>query len=228
MCELDHRAQLDELSVHRGARRGHREPERLGGTMQQHGIAERFRRGGEDEQPGLLREQLQSPGVAVLDPAHHRLAGRDAEPAGELIRIPRSRQLEERERVAVALDEDVLVDARIERPVHVLEQQRARILIGEALDRQRGEPAKAVLAGAGAHGAHERDPLGEKSPGDEDEDLRRGVVEPLRVVDDADDRPLLGGLGEQGQRRKADQEAVGRGAGAQPEDRCQCVPLRDR
>ena len=91
---------------------------------------------------------------------------------------------------------------------------------------QLGEPGEAVVAGPGAYGAHERDTLGKQAARDETEELGGGMVEPLRVVDDGDERLLLGDLGEQCQCGKSDQEAVGRGAGAQPEHRRERVALR--
>ena len=66
-----------------------------------------------------------------------------------------------------------------------------------------------------------------KTAGDETEDLRRGVVEPLRVVDNADQRLLLGDLGEQCQRGQPDQKPVGRRTGASAEHRRKRVALRD-
>ena len=53
------------------------------------------------------------------------------------------------------------------------------------------------------------------------------MVEPLRVVDDTDQRLLLGDLGEQRQRGQPDQEPVGRRAGAAAEYRRERVALRD-
>ena len=50
---------------------------------------------------------------------------------------------------------------------------------------QLGEPGEDVVAAAGTCGAHERDTLGEQATRDESEELRGGMVEPLRVVDDA-------------------------------------------
>ena len=47
-----------------------------------------------------------------------------------------------------------------------------------------------------ARGEDEPDPLGEQAPRDEPEGLRRGLIEPLGVVDDAEERVLLGDLGE--------------------------------
>ena len=82
-----------------------------------------------------------------------------------------------------------------------------------------GSPARTSSPMPVARCADERDPLGEKTAGDEAEDLRRGAVEPLRVVDDADERLLLGDLGEQRQRGEPDQEPVRRGPGAPAEHR---------
>ena len=57
---------------------------------------------------------------------------------------------------------------------------------------------------------------------------RRGVVEPLEVVDETQQGLLLGELREQRERRQADEEAVGRIAGREPERHAQRVPLRRR
>ena len=51
-------------------------------------------------------------------------------------------------------------------------------------------------------------------------------VEPLGVVDHADERSLLGDVGEQAQHRQPDEEAIRRIAGAQPERRAQRIALR--
>ena len=71
-----------------------------------------------------------------------------------------------------------------------------------------GSPARIVIADARSCGADDRDPLGEEAAGDEPEDLLRRLVEPVRVVDDADERLLLGDLGEERQRGEPDQEPV--------------------
>ena len=127
----------------------------------------------------------------------------------------------------MALGDDLVTDRRIERAVHVLQQQRARIAVAEPVDGQLRQPGEDLVADAGPCCAHERDPLGEEPAGDESEDLRRGAVEPLRVVDDADERLLLGDLGEQRQRGEPHQEPVRRGTGALAEHRRERFPLRD-
>ena len=70
------------------------------------------------------------------------------------------------------------------------------------------------------------DRFGEQSPGDERQRLLGGMIEPLGVVDHADERSLLGGVGQQTQHRQPDEEAIRRVAGAQPERRAQRVALR--
>jgi hypothetical protein len=55
----------------------------------------------------------------------------------------------------------------------------------ECGDRQGRQPGENVIADPRPRGTHDRDPLGEQAAGKEPQDLRRGVVEPLRVVDDA-------------------------------------------
>lgn len=79
----------------------------------------------------------------------------------------------------------------------------------EAAQAKLREPARlkpAALPFAGGEEHH--DALGLEPPGDEDECGCGGVVEPVRVVHDAEQRLLLRCLGEQAQRRKRDEEAV--------------------
>ena len=54
----------------------------------------------------------------------------------------RARQLEERERVAMALRDDLVADRGVHRPVDVAERHRARIAFAEPGDRRSGSPAR--------------------------------------------------------------------------------------
>ena len=81
---------------------------------------------------------------------------------------------------------------------------------------QLGEPIQDVVADAGARSAHDRDALGDEAAGDEAQDLRGGAVEPLRVVDDADERLLLGVRGEERQRGEPDRNGSGAGPALSP------------
>ena len=77
-----------------------------------------------------------------------------------------------------------------------------------------------------AHGEDQPDRLGLQAARHEGERLRRRRVEPLRVVHDADERPLLRRVRQQAQDRQPDQEAVRGVAVAQPERGAERVALR--
>jgi hypothetical protein len=84
-----------------------------------------------------------------------------------------------------------------------------------------------VLIAGRTQREHQSHALGQEASRDERERLHRHPVEPLRVVDDADKRLFLGGVAQQAQDRQADQEAIGRGAGAHAERGAKRFSLRD-
>jgi hypothetical protein len=65
----------------------------------------------------------------------------------------------------------------------------------------------------------------EDSAGDEREGHRRGLVEPLRVVDHPEQRLFLGDRGEQAEHAETHDEAIRGRGGAQPERRRDRVTL---
>jgi hypothetical protein len=72
------------------------------------------------------------------------------------------------------------------------------------LECRRVEAASLSLAGCEQHD----DPLRLQAPGGEHERVGRGVIEPVRVVDEAEKRAALGRLGEKAQDGDRDEEAV--------------------
>ena len=138
VSELDAASHLEQPDVRRRVNRRHLDAEGRGGTVQQHRVAERLRGRGEDEQPRVGREPQQAPGVAVFDLACHRFVARKTETASEFSGVPCARQLEQRERVAVTLNDDLLADGGIQRPVHVAEEQGACIAVAQSTDEQLG------------------------------------------------------------------------------------------
>ena len=99
---------------------------------------------------------------------------------------------------------------------------------GEPSERQLRQARQLALVARLADREHDRHRLRQQPPRDEPEDLRRGGIEPLRVIDEAQQRPLRGDLGQQAERGQRDQEAVRRGAGRRPERDAQGVLLRLR
>ena len=208
--ELDATADPEQPGVHGWLGGEHAETEAVGSPMQQHEIALRLRGRDEHEQTGVARQVAKSLGEALLDLADDRPATGKPEAAGELGRVPRARELEQRQGVAVALHHDLLEHGLVERTVDVVEQQRASIGVGQSFEDQLRKLAQDVVAAARAGRTDDRDPLGEETTSHEAEDLSRRPIEPLGIVDDADQRLLLGDIGEQRQRRQPDQEAIGR------------------
>ena len=172
MCELDASADVEEPSVHRRTGCSWTKAKLLGGAVQETGIAQWLRGGGEDEQLRFGREQLEPLREALFNLAPDRLACRNAEPAREFCGVPGAWQFEKRKRVAVTLGDDLLADGRVDRARHVLEQQRPCLVVAEAVQRQGREPGEDAVTDARPRCAHEDDPLGEESTGDEEDDLR--------------------------------------------------------
>ena len=112
--------------------------------------------------------------------------------------------------------------------MHAGQQQRARIAVTEPVDPPLREPGEEVVAETRSRRTHDCDALGEQPSGDETQDLRRGTIKPLRVVDDADQRLPLRDLGEQRQRREPHQEPFGRRTRTLAKYRRERLPLRDR
>ena len=77
-----------------------------------------------------------------------------------------------------------------------------------------------------AHCEHQRHPLREQASSNEGEYLRRHVVQPLSVIDEADERRLVCDVGEQAEHCEPDQKAVRRPSCAKPECRSERVTLR--
>ena len=62
-------------------------------------------------------------------------------------------------------------------------------------------------------GEHEHDLLRQQAASHERERPRRRMVQPLRVIDNSQQRPLLGRLGQQAEDRQSKQERIRRGVG---------------
>ncbi len=192
MRELDAPCDREQPCVHRRVHRRRVDLEVPRSGVKQDRVAERLGRRDEDEELCVGWEPMEAPHEALFDLAGDRMALGETEAAGELGGVPRSRELEERERVAVALGDDLVTDGRIQRADQVLEQQGTCVAIVECADEEIREPRHDAVAEPRPRAAYDRDPLGEEAPGDEGKDPCGCLVEPLRVVDDADEWLVLG------------------------------------
>ena len=126
----------------------------------------------------------------------------------------------------MTLGDDLVADRRVERAAHAVQQQRACSAVVEPLDGHLGEPGEEIVTEARSRRAYERDPLARKPAGGETDDLRGRLVEPLRVVDHADERPLRSKLRQQAEYGQTDDKAIGRRFRAQAERRRERIALR--
>ena len=135
--------------------------------------------------------------------------------------------LDDGQRIATGLGDDALRHVRVDRSADRAREQVVRVLLrqaGEPKTRQRLQ-ARVRLRGLPDREQHP-DPVGQQPARHEAEDLGGLVVQPLRVVDHAQHRPVLGGVREQREHGQADQERIGRRPAHQPERHAERPPLR--
>jgi hypothetical protein len=77
-------------------------------------------------------------------------------------------------------------------------------------------------------GEHERDLLRQEAASHECERPRRRMVQPVRVIDNSQQRPLLGRLGQQAEDRQSKQERIRRGPRDESERHAKRLVLRLR
>ena len=107
-------------------------------------------------------------------------------------------------------------------------QQRARVLVVEPLEPQFRQARQLALLARLADGEHDRHPLREQPARHESEHLAGGVVEPLEVVHETQQRLRLRHLRQETERRQAHEEPVASSAGREPERHPERVLLRLR
>ena len=195
--------------------RRERDPEPFASALQQQRIADRVGRCDEQQAPRVLGDGLESSEVALLDPFREIEGPRHAEPTGQLRRCQPTWQLEQRERVASCLREDPVAYAHVQREPQCRAQQRAGIAVEQAVHLEIRQVPK-LLARLPCR-EHESHRLGQQPASDERERQRRGLIQPLRVVDDAEQGTLLSDLRDQAQDAQADEKPVRGCARAEPE-----------
>ena len=201
----------------------------LRGLGEERRIAGRLGRGDEEKPLRGARHLLHATGKGLLDPGGHERGpahARESEAARQLSGVPAARQLEQRQRVAGRLGDDAIAYALVQRPCDHRPQQGSCVVVAQTLDDELRQVLHLAVCGRQAGREDDRDRLGDQPARNEPEDLGRRPVEPLRVVDQADERPFLGGFAYEVEHRQAHQEAIRHIAGPQAERRSQRVTLR--
>ena len=136
----DPRAYLDQVVGLCGSRRLGRDAELGGRSPEQHWIADRLRRGYEQQPLRLRRQLLHPPAEARFDPARQRQLVRQGEAACEARRRQPAGQLEQGERVAACLRDDPIAHPFVQRPDVRRGEQLARVCVRQPLQPQFGQP----------------------------------------------------------------------------------------
>ncbi len=175
---------------------------------------------------GRLRQRAEPPHVVLLDLTGKVPGGGEREAAGELRRGHGLRQLQQGQGVATRLGDDPIADMVIEPARDDRDQEGASVVLGEPAEGELRQAVQHPLVRRLAHGEDDQERLGQHPPGDEPEDLARRSVEPLRVVDEAQQWPLGGDLRQEAERGERHEEPVGGAARREAEGDAQCVLLR--
>jgi hypothetical protein len=94
-------------------------------------------------------------------------------------------QLKQGQRVAAGLGNDPVPDPLIQQPGQDGGQQRSGVRRRQSLEHQPGQARYNALPGGITGGEQQGDRLGVQPAGGERQSLRRGLVQPLRVIDQA-------------------------------------------
>ena len=180
------------------------------------------------ESSGLNWERLKLAEEALLYLARQRRRVGKRESARQLRRRQPARQLEQRERVATRLGDDPVAHALVQSPGDRRVQQRAGITVTQTPDHLLRKPRQLMFVAGCTHREHQPDPLRQQAARNERERLRGDSIEPLRVIDEADQRRFLGHLGQQAEHRQPDEEAVRRLPRPQAKRRAKRIALRTR
>jgi hypothetical protein len=186
-------------------------------------IAERLRRGDQEEKSRVVRQALELPDEALLDPPHKCVWLQQPKATRELRHVQASRQLQQRKGIAAGLGDDPLPDPLIEYEPDARAEQRAGIVVSQAVKLQLGDVLE-LLAGI-ARREHDPDRLREQTPGDKRQRQRGRLIQPLCIVDHAQQRTFFGDLREPAQHRQPDEKPVGHRARGEPEHDLERVAL---
>lgn len=149
--------------------------------------------------------------------------------AAELVGRETTGRLHDGQRVPAGLGNETSRDGSVHGQADRQVEELVCRLTGKALDAQLRERFEVRLELIRfPHSEEQPDAIGQKSARDEREEVVRLIVEPLGVIDDAENGSDLGRLREQRERREADEERIGRGARYQSESHAQRTVLRSR
>ena len=191
-------------------------------------VADRLGRGQQQQSLGCLRQLTGALEIVILEVAREVCRREKLEAACQLRCAHAPRQIEQSERVAAGFRDDAVADAVVEPTRDGSHEQGARILLSQPAQQQLGQAVEVVPGIRLADGDHDRHRFRQQPSRDEAEDHSRGGVQPLSVLHETEQRPLLGRGRQQAEHGESDQEPVRDVAGCEAQGDIQRVLLRLR
>ena len=177
-------------------------------------------RSGPPQRAAAAAGSVRQGGDAAPEALPRRVPGRppcragDRETTRQLVCGAAPGQLQQRQGVAARLGDDLVAHPFVQRPGEHRVQQRPRIRLARPLDQELREPRELLAGHTRREDQAER--LRSQPTGDEGQDLTRRLVQPLLVVDQAQQRLLLGHLRQQAQVASPTRNGSGAGPAARP------------
>jgi hypothetical protein len=194
MAEDDPRAEFEQAVPDGRGDRVSRQPQLGRRSPQQRDLAGRLGGGQQQQPPRRLGQPLYAAHEARLDTALQLAVARRVDAAPERRGRVVMWQLEQGQRVPTRLGEDARPHVLVPRGAVHRRQQLARVRRQQAAEPQLRQSGELVGVERLPHRQHERDRLGLQAPGRERERLHGRPVQPLRIVDEAQQRRLLSRL----------------------------------
>ena len=169
------------------------------GPPHQRGIAERLGRRDKQQAPGLVGENFDPPAEVLFDAAGQSRRGGKPKSARQLLRSQSTGQLQQCQRVAPSLGKDLIADPSVQWRGQGGFEQRSRICVPQALHDEVGQSCDIAAGHPGRENQSHR--FRTQTASNKAQDLCRGPVEPLLVIDHTHKRLLLSHLGQQAQHR---------------------------
>ncbi|MGC1805123.1 MAG: hypothetical protein WA752_14120, partial [Mycobacterium sp.] len=181
MAKPHPRAELDQARLGRRRRRFGADTQLRRGHAHQRGIAERLGRRDKQQAPGLVGENFDSPAEILFDAVGYSRRGGQPKSARELLRSQSTRQLQQCKRVAPSLGKDLIADPCVQRRSQGGFEQRSRISVTQALHDEVRQSCDIAAGHPGRENQSHR--FRTQAASNKAQDLRRGPVEPLLVID---------------------------------------------
>ena len=201
-------AELEQPNLGSRSRRLGSDPELFSSAPHQDRLADRIGRREHDEPTGVRREHLEPTAEALLNAVGQRRRNRYRESTGKFGGRGPARQLEQRQRVAARLGDDLFPHARVDRSRERRGEQGAGIGAVESIEPELRQARQLTPLGRLADGEQECHALRQQTTCDEPEDLDGGVIQPLEVIHEAEQGLLMGSGSHQTERCETDEEAA--------------------